>query len=1795
MADFVDIEAEVSDMSSEDEMSGSDIEEEVRPKKKKKETKKRVRARIEDDDEDEEEEEDPTEIDEEMKGFIINNDEVDEEEEEEEDSGEEDDNWKRKRDDEDDELDDRLEDDDYDLLEENLGVKVNRKHQRKRIRVMSDEGSDNESSADGKQAIKETLFDDDDEGGDVAATPARDRGADGQDDFGNLDEEEESDIDDFIVDDEGRPISKGKKKKHIIHSDKALQEAQDIFGVDFNYEDIEDYSDEEEEFDDDYEDDDTGEDGEPRVRTKKRKKRTTKKSIFDVFEPSELERGHFTETDNEIRTTDMPERFQLRRVPVLPAEPNELEEEADWMYKQAFATPTITSQSYVDQDQTAQYNYSSRRGASTSMINKIKEALNFMRNQRLEVPFIAFYRKEYVEPELNIRDLWKIWNWDEKWTQLTTRRKNLTRLFERMQMHLGELLDHEGDNTKSIRPLTEQDMERVKNVQTLEEMRDVYKHFVLYYGHEIPAMQNREKKRKAEEMAEKNPDEEPRAEQDTNFTKQATRRSDYSICLAARLDDIARQFGLKPSEVGENLRDNYQRHDVQQCPVEPLELAKDYICPQFSSEEEVLKATRHMVALQISNDPLVRQAVRQTYYERAKLKVRPTKTGLKMIDEGHSCYSMKFLRNKPVKDLKDEQYLKLVQAETDGLLETSIAIDDEDSSTKTTTYFEEVRQLYYRDEFSHLVQQWNIQRSEALQHALERILYPQIEKELRDKMIAEAKEGIITACSRRLYGWLKVAPYQPEQQEDDYDDDDANNGVRVLGISYSEAQDTAAFTALIDGDGLVTDYMRLPFFTLRKKSYRAREQELKEKDLKKLKEFILNKKPHVIAVTSESRTSAMLVDDIKEILAELEQEEQIAPISVELVDNEVAMIYENSTKAKMEFKEYPAPLLHAISIARRIQDPLVEFAQLCNTDEEILCLKYHPMQDLVSKEELLIAINLVFINRVNEVGVDINQCIAFPHTSSLLQFVCGLGPRKASYLLKILKQNNSRLENRTQLVQVCHMGPKVFINCAGFIKLDTNSLGDSTENYVDVLDGSRVHPEAYEWARKMAVDALEYDDTAEDANPAGALEEILESPERLKDLDLDAFAEELERQGYGDKHITLYDIRAELNQRYKDMRVPYRSPTNEERFNMLTKETPETFYVGKLVMTRVIGIAHKRPQGDQLDQANPVRNDETGLWQCPFCLKNDFPELSEVWSHFDGGSCPGSAVGVRTRLDNGVAGFLHIRNLSDNKVSDPTSRVSPSMIIHTRIIKIDIDRYQVELTSKSSDLSDADGNWKPPKDLYYDYDFEKALVDKEEEKKKQQARQIYTKRVIVHPNFRNIAYKECEKDMATMDVGDVIIRPSSKGSDHLTVTWKVADGILQHIDVVEEGKENAFSLGKSLLIGDEEFEDLDEIIARHIQPMAGNVRDIVGYRYFRPNGDNRETVEKQLKEDKKKTPSRIPYYISASKQLPGKFLLSYLPRATVRHEYVSITPEGMKYRQQVFTSINSMICWFKEHFRDAIPGTPASTRTPAAASAYATPSLAMQRMTPGRVTPGRVTPGRTAGRQMYGSVPQATPQAAAATPSFSSRGFPGAYPGNMHTGFQGPVATPMMTPMMTPSSFVPPGGGPMATTPAAGGSAATPSYQPTPRNVWPGATPRTPANTRTPANARTPAVNSRTPAAAAANLPAPMARTPSRTPMPAASPAVGKPMSTGMSNVAMDWARAAEQWAKQRQSELADQGPNSPRASTPRGTPRATPRSTARSKSPRVSASPAVASTSYDQYSAGDSPQGDGTPLIDER
>ncbi|KAM4046625.1 transcription elongation factor SPT6 [Anomaloglossus baeobatrachus] len=1621
MSDFVESEAEESEEEYNEE--GEVVQ---------RSTKKFV----EDDDDEEEEEENPDDQDEQgnLKDFI--NDDDDEEEEEEEqdarsDSGGSDDeigHKPRKR-----TFDDRLEDDDFDLIEENLGVKVKRQKFR-RVKKMSDDEDEEEDAGKEeheKEAIAEEIFQDgdDDDRHDLGDQPVI--AADDEEE----EEDEESDIDDFIVDDDGQPLKKPKWRKKLPgYADAALQEAQEIFGVDFDYEEFEKYNEDDEEMEE-YEYEDEEADGEARVRPKKTaKKRVSRRSIFEIYEPSELESSHLTDQDNEIRTTDLPERFQLRTIPVKSAEDEELEEEADWIYRNAFSTPTISQQESCDYLERGQIGSNfSRKGPST--IQKIREALNFMRNQHFEVPFIAFYRKEYVEPELNINDLWRVWQWDEKWTQLRLRRENLLRLFQKMQAYQYEQISADPDKplADEVRPLDTSDMERLKDVRSMDELRDVYNHFLLYYGRDIPKMQNASKssqkklKRIPEEGEEEGAEAAEQEDEDPKGPelKQASRRDMYSICQSAGLDGLAKKFGLTPEQFGENLRDSYQRHETEQFPAEPLELAKDYVCSQFTTPEAVLEGARYMVALQIAREPLVRQVLRQTFQERGKINIVPTKKGRKEVDEAHFAYAFKYLKNKPVKEIRDEQYLKMCIAEEEGLITSEISIDmkDVEGFGNEQTYFEEIKQFYYRDEFSHQVQEWNRQRTLAIERALKQFLYPQMGKELKSKLILEAKEFVIKSCSRKLYNCLKVAPYRPDQQveeDDDFMEENQGKGIRVLGMSFSSSRDHPVFCSLINGEGEVTDFLRLPYFTKRKNAWREEERERKTQDMETLKKFLISKKPHVVAISGENRDAQMMVDDVKRIVHELEQGQQMSSIGVEMVDNELAVLYMNSKKSESDFRDYPPVLRQAVSIARRIQDPLIEFSQVCSSDDDILCLKLHPLQDQVVKEELLNALYCEFINRVNEVGVDVNRAISHPYTQSLIQYVCGLGPRKGTHLLKILKQNNTRLENRTQLVTMCHMGPKVFINCAGFIKIDTNSLGDSTDSYIEVLDGSRVHPETYEWARKMAVDALEYDESAEDANPAGALEEILENPERLKDLDLDAFAEELERQGYGDKHITLYDIRAELSCRYKDLRTPYRSPNPEEVFNMLTRETPETFYIGKLITCNVTGIAHRRPQGESYDQA--IRNDETGLWQCPFCQQDNFPELSEVWNHFDSGSCPGQAIGVKTRLDNGVTGFIPTKFISDKVVKRPEERVKVGMTVHCRIMKINIEKFGVDMTCRTSDLMDKNNEWKLPKDTFYDFDTETTHLKQEEDLKKKQQRTTYIKRVIAHPSFHNINFKQAEKMMETMDQGDVIIRPSSKGENHLTVTWKVSEGIYQHVDIREEGKENAFSLGSTLWINTEEFEDLDEIIARFVQPMASFARDLINHKYYQDcNCGDKKKLEELLIKTKKEKPTFIPYFMCACKELPGKFLLGYQPRAKPRVEYVTVTPEGFRYRGHVFPTVNGLFRWFKDHYQDPVPGiTPSSssrTRTPASMSA-----------TPANINLADLTRAVNAlpqnmTSQMFNAIAAVTgqhgqnPNATPAQWASSQYGYGGGSGGgsSAYHVFTTPAQQPVATPLMTPS------------------------------------------------------------------------------------------------------------------------------------------------------------------------------------
>lgn len=116
------------------------------------------------------------------------------------------------------------------------------------------------------------------------------------------------------------------------------------------------------------------------------------------------------------------------------------------------------------------------------------------------------------------------------------------------------------------------------------------------------------------------------------------------------------------------------------------------------------------------------------------------------------------------------------------------------------------------------------------------------------------------------------------------------------------------------------------------------------------------------------------------------------------------------------------------------------------------------------------------------------------------------------------------------------------------------------------------------------------------------------------------------------------------------------------------------------------------------------------------------------------------------------------------------------------------------------------------------------------------------------------------------------------------------------------------------------YEDLDEILARFVQPMAANAKDLILNKcYLQAIGGNSEELMRKLQEEKAKNPKRIPYFFSASKQLPGKFLLGYQPGSKPRIEYVTVTPDGFRYRNRIHDNVNGLLAWFKEHYQDHAP------------------------------------------------------------------------------------------------------------------------------------------------------------------------------------------------------------------------------------------------------------------------------------
>lgn len=183
-----------------------------------------------------------------------------------------------------------------------------------------------------------------------------------------------------------------------------------------------------------------------------------------------------------------------------------------------------------------------------------------------------------------------------------------------------------------------------------------------------------------------------------------------------------------------------------------------------------------------------------------------------------------------------------------------------------------------------------------------------------------------------------------------------------------------------------------------------------EANREKVAEALRERRPDVIGVSGFSVQTNRLFEDLKkliedkEITVQGEEKEERSPIEVLFINDEVARLYQHSERAKHEHPDLAPLTKYCCALARYVQSPVLEYAAL---GKDIVSISFHPAQNLLSEEKLMKTLDMAMVDMVNLCGVYLNDAASKPYIANLLPYVCGLGPRKAAHVLKMMSANVS--------------------------------------------------------------------------------------------------------------------------------------------------------------------------------------------------------------------------------------------------------------------------------------------------------------------------------------------------------------------------------------------------------------------------------------------------------------------------------------------------------------------------------------------------------------------------------------------------------------------------------------------------------------------------------------------------------------------------------------------------------------------------------------------------------------------
>ncbi|KAJ2753327.1 Transcription elongation factor spt6, partial [Coemansia pectinata] len=1098
------------------------------------------------------------------------------------------------------------------------------------------------------------------------------------------------------------------------------------------------------------------------------------KTLADVFEPAELEAKMMTQVDDDIRTTDIPERIQMRAAgqaeSLRPLSDDDINEEATWIISKLHRWQTRMRELRGRDDEADGGGlFKQAEFFSERFLAGVLEVLRHMSHDFYEVPYIYRHCRELfvtsdegeegdesaVREWLTLDDLWSLYDHEQQFRGFLASRRHVRNLIRRLSGDSGDsaAISHSDSVYAS---------DFIASANCVEDISDVAEWLQARYGREMRGWGAHQQSQSQSQAK--------RAQSGVGAWEQAER--DGTDRLVARMGISARQVGENISTPG--------RHVVEDSSSDarPLDAARESVGTRFATAELALRAGVAAFAAQLAVDPHVRRHVRAYCDAHACVVVRATDRGLREItDAEHPAFAFKFLRQKPVAEFAGSaQFLAISRAADDGLVRVAFSLTGEhrfDGAGGDAAVFagdaERSALVVARQLDAHVrsyavhdaADAWNAVRSDAVLQAARAVL-ALVWRETAQRLRAQAGEYVGDACRRALQARIDVQP--------------PRRGARVVvvaGGGFDASSRGALRVVYVDEAGRAREDFSAD-------SLRRGADGADGDGVAPLVALLQRRPADVVAVAGMSLQTRRLLDDVRALVAD-HCARTGADVVVTYAQDDAARLWWDCDAARAELPGMRREERYCVAVARALQDAPAAYAAL---GPDVLKLRLHPAQRLVDAAALLPAVQRAFVNVVAKTGVDVNAAAAHPHLAHALPFVPGLGPRKAHALARAALADP--LESRHDLVTRRLCTRCVFVNCASFLRIRPAAA--------DALDATRIHPQDYMLAYKMALDALdieEDDAAADDAagrrrlgsrhGPARYVADVMRSaPEKLDDLDLVGYAAELKRKGLL-KLEALKFIKHELQHPDDDPREPFAPPDDRRVLEMLTGEV-----VGETL----------RDDGSSLVSATVVRVQ------------------------------PRFAI---ARLDSGLEGFISVANVTDYRIEAVSDELSPGQSIVAVVKRIDLEKMSLDLSMRQADIDEAVRRSQATVpdasqvDKYFDLDSESVLRERAKALKQKSTARL---RTIPHPLFKPLNSREAEQYLANRPRGDCVIRPSSRGVDHIAITWKVAEGLFQHIDVQERDKPSDTALGSTFLVGDAAYTDLDELVAFHVDPIARKLEEV---------------------------------------------------------------------------------------------------------------------------------------------------------------------------------------------------------------------------------------------------------------------------------------------------------------------------------------------------------------------------------